>query len=114
VNQGDLVWVRFPFSDLQRGNVRPALVVSNDAYNAGHEDLVICAVTSNLAPSPTKVPLAATDLVQGRLPVASMVRADKILQVERGLLGPSFAHLTDEAFDRVSDVIARLVRREKR
>lgn len=111
MKQGDLVWIRFPFSDLERSKVRPALVVSRDAYNQSHDDLVVCAVTSNLEPDPYKVPVSSDDLARGRLPIPSMVRADKILQVERGLIESSFAHLADKAFDLVSESIGALVRR---
>ena len=40
--QRDIVLVPFPFSDLSTPNVRPVLVLSNDAYNRRTEDLLVC------------------------------------------------------------------------
>jgi mRNA interferase MazF len=48
---GDVVLVPFPFTDQAGNKKRPAVVISNAAYNAAHRDLVIMAVTSQLRPS---------------------------------------------------------------
>lgn len=91
MKQRDLVWIRFPFSNLQQAKARPALVVSHDRYNREHPDVLICAVTSNLEERPYKVLLRSKDLEGGEIPVESMVRADKIIQVETGLVDRTFA-----------------------
>ena len=43
-----IVWVQFPFSNLSEHKVRPALVISNDAYNNAKQDVLLCAITSSL------------------------------------------------------------------
>ena len=111
MKQRDIVWVRLPFSDLERQKARPALVVSNDEYNAGHADAVVCAVTSNLREDPHKVRIGPKDLEAGTLPLASMVRADKLLQVEKALIARSFARLKPAAYDAVVERIHKLLRR---
>lgn len=45
-NPGDVVLVRFPFTDLSSTKKRPALVVSPDGFTANHGDLVVLAMTS--------------------------------------------------------------------
>ncbi|MDQ6815598.1 MAG: type II toxin-antitoxin system PemK/MazF family toxin [Bacteroidota bacterium] len=30
---GDIVWVKFPFTDASSGKLRPALIISNDTVN---------------------------------------------------------------------------------
>ena len=47
---GDVVLVRFPFTDQTAAKQRPAVVVSNDTYNASKPDVVIMAITSQLRP----------------------------------------------------------------
>jgi hypothetical protein len=42
VTAGDVVLVRFPFSDLSQPKLRPAIVLAD----AGRGDLVLCQVTS--------------------------------------------------------------------
>jgi mRNA interferase MazF len=48
--QGDVVLVPVPFTDLASQKRRPVIVVSNDAYNRQSADVVVVAMTSN----PTK------------------------------------------------------------
>jgi len=45
-NPGDVVLVRFPFTDLSSTKKRPALVVSPGGFTAKHGDLVVLAMTS--------------------------------------------------------------------
>ncbi|MFO0840215.1 MAG: type II toxin-antitoxin system PemK/MazF family toxin [Phycisphaerae bacterium] len=46
MNCGDVVLVLYPFTDMTGSKVRPAIVVSNDAFNRG-EDLVFVPVSSS-------------------------------------------------------------------
>jgi mRNA interferase MazF len=50
---GDVVLVPFPFTSQTVSKKRPAVVVSNHAYNTTRPDVVVMAVTSQLRPSPT-------------------------------------------------------------
>jgi mRNA interferase MazF len=47
-NFGDVVLVRFPFTDQTSFKQRPAVVVSNRSYNASRPDAVIMAITSQV------------------------------------------------------------------
>jgi len=49
---GDVVLVPFPFTSQATSKKRPAVVVSNRAYNAAKPDVVLMAITSQLRPSP--------------------------------------------------------------
>ena len=44
--RGDVVLVRFPFTDLTTTKRRPALVISTDLYNQSQINLIIAAITS--------------------------------------------------------------------
>lgn len=109
MNQRDLVWIRFPFSNLEEAKARPALVVSHDRYNRSHPDVLICAVTSNPEQAPSKVPLTSEDLEDGDLPVESMVQADKLIQVEADLVDHAFARVSDDRYDDVVGSIVDLI-----
>jgi mRNA interferase MazF len=56
---GDVVLVRFPFTNQAAFKQRPAVVVSNHAYNTSRPDVVIMAITSQLrspsAPGETRI-----------------------------------------------------------
>jgi mRNA interferase MazF len=45
---GDIVLVRFPFTNQNAFKQRPAAVVSNRAYNQARPDVIIMAITSQL------------------------------------------------------------------
>lgn len=49
---GDIVLVRFPFTDQVGSKQRPAAVVSSAAYNRARPDLILLAVTSQVKPKP--------------------------------------------------------------
>ena len=48
---GDVLLVPFPFTNQAGTKKRPAVIISNTAYNTAQRDLVIMAVTSQLKPS---------------------------------------------------------------
>ena len=112
MNQQELVWVKLPFSNLRESKVRPALIVSNDRYNKSNPDIIVCAITSKLKESPYSVLIESNDLSSGNLPIKSRVRADKIMQIEKGLIIKAFAKLESKAFDKVINEIVDLVRRK--
>ena len=45
---GQIVLVRFPFTDQRGGKQRPAVVVSSNAYNQTRPDIVLIAITSQI------------------------------------------------------------------
>lgn len=47
--QGDILLVPIPFSDLSSQKRRPVIVISNHVYNQKATDLVVVAMTSNPA-----------------------------------------------------------------
>lgn len=47
-NFGDVVLVAFPFTNLQATKQRPAVVISDAAYQQGRADIVMMAITSQL------------------------------------------------------------------
>src|SRR5579862_9898963 len=46
--RGDVVLVEFTFTDESDKKLRPALVVSSDAYQQGRQEVIIAAITSNV------------------------------------------------------------------
>ncbi|MEM4249233.1 MAG: type II toxin-antitoxin system PemK/MazF family toxin, partial [Candidatus Nitrosotenuis sp.] len=46
--QGDILLIAFPFSDLTKVKQRPVLVLSNKNHNYSSNDFICCGITSNL------------------------------------------------------------------
>ena len=113
MNQQDLVWVRLPFSSLEKSKVRPAVVVSNNEYNKRSKDVVVCAITSKVEEKQYSIIIDNGNLSSGNLPIKSRIRIDKILQIEKKLIIKSFARLNDKTFDGLVNEIINLVKRNK-
>jgi len=47
--RGDVVLVRYPFTDLSSSKTRPAVIMSGALYHGLQPDLVLVALTSNIA-----------------------------------------------------------------
>lgn len=56
--QGDIVLVPFPFTDQSAVKQRPAVVMSSEAYNLIHPDLILAPVTSQIHGMPDEVSLS--------------------------------------------------------
>ncbi|MGH7194478.1 MAG: type II toxin-antitoxin system PemK/MazF family toxin, partial [Candidatus Saccharimonadales bacterium] len=52
---GDVVIVKFPFTDLVAHKKRPAVIVSDPSFAATHGDLVVVALTSQPADASTRL-----------------------------------------------------------
>jgi mRNA interferase MazF len=76
---GAVVLVRFPFSDLSRAKLRPAIVLAH----AGRGDAVLCQVTSKSYGDARAIAIGATDLTTGSLRVASFARPGKLFTAKR-------------------------------
>jgi len=86
IAQRDVVLVYFPFSDASSGKMRPAVVISCDAYNALHQDVVVCAITSQHRNTDYGVVLRPNQLDSGTIPQKSLIRVDTIGRLHRSLI----------------------------
>ncbi len=65
---GDVVWIVLdPVIGTEQGGRRPAIVLTDDGYNALYPRSVICPITRNATPWPTKVLLPAGMKTQGAI-----------------------------------------------
>jgi len=108
--QGEIVLVPFPFSDLSSIKQRPVLVLSNIAYNDNSEDMVTCGITSNLKDADYSVLVGNKDLAYGTLPVTSRIRADKIFALKQSLAKKKIAKINNRLFEQVKEKIAKLIK----
>jgi len=105
--RGDVVLVPFPFTDLTGTKQRPALVVSSDAFNATHSDVILVAITSQI---PTRLAgdellIPQNDLPQCGLPKASMVKSSKIVTLHQQLIIRRLGGMPPAILTRILDLI---------
>ena len=107
--QGDIVLVPVPFTDLTSTKRRPVIVLSNDRYLRSSPDMLVVAMTSNPAPSPYGFTIDTPDLVRGRLNHAGTVRVDKVFTLSQQLGTRIFGQVNAAVLDRVRSVLSALV-----
>ena len=79
---GSIVLVPFPFSDLSRSKLRPAVVLAE----VGRGDRVLCQVTSNPYGDASAIPLDESAFARGSLRVASYARPGKLFTASDDLV----------------------------
>jgi mRNA interferase MazF len=63
--QGDIVLVPVPFTDLSSQKRRPVIVKSNDAYHRTAADFVVVAMTSSTFSTAYSFQVRSNDLIEG-------------------------------------------------
>ena len=101
---GDVVLVRFPFTDLSTAKLRPAVVL------AGHgDDLTIVGIFSGLPERPreTWVPLSTEDpaFPQAGLKTSSVIKAERTAVIERSIVVRRLGSLTPAKMDEMKRAV---------
>ena len=102
-NQGDILLVPLPFTDLSSEKRRPVLVLSKNYYNEATDDLIVAAITSNIDSKPYIVLLSNNDMAGGNLKTDSCVRADKIYTLSRNIVVKNFGRVKPKIIKEVKD-----------
>ncbi len=93
-NQGDIVLIPIPFTDLSSQKRRPVIVISNDAYNRKTADIVVVAMTSNPIAADYSFTITSSDLERGNLNRPGKVRVDKIYTLSQSIVVKTLGELT--------------------
>ncbi|MDG6906263.1 MAG: type II toxin-antitoxin system PemK/MazF family toxin [Nitrososphaerota archaeon] len=109
ISQRDILLLKFPFSDLGGSKVRPALVISNDQYNARAEDFIAVAITSNLKTRGLSILVTNDDLEKGRLIVQSKIKPDKIFSASKKLVRMNVGKVNENIHQKVLRTIWEVI-----
>jgi mRNA interferase MazF len=97
LKHSDIVQIPFPFSDLTQQKRRPVLLLTApDAFG----DFLATAITSQ-AGHDDGIPIFDNDIVEGRLPKASWVRATKLFSLNQSSVVIALGSLKPDAFERI-------------
>lgn len=94
LRRGDVVLVPFPFTDLTSKKLRPALVVSGEIYHATEPDIIVAAITSNVAAHQGPTDYTLQDWQEANLHVPSVVKS-VLATIDPKLVRYRLGHLTD-------------------
>lgn len=107
--QGDIVLIPFPFTDLTTTKQRPALIISKTDYNQKTEDIITCGITSNLQNSDYSVLVDNENLTEGSIPMKSRIKADKMFTLKQSLVNKKLAKLNTATLEKVRAELQKLV-----
>lgn len=102
---GQVVLVRFPFSDLTAPKLRPAVVLAD----AGRGDSILCQVTSNSYGDQQAITLDASDFASGTLRRASVARPGKLFTAHASLVSASAGTLRDQKLTEIRTAVINLI-----
>lgn len=105
---GAVVLIPFPYSDLSRAKLRPAVVLAD----AGRGDVVLCQVTSNAYADASAVELTGIDFTEGALRHTSYARPAKLFTASATLAIRRIGVLGSASRNRIVDAVVDLLRPE--
>ena len=103
---GAVVLVSFPFSDLSRSKLRPAVVLAG----VSRGDHVLCQVTSNPYADPNAVELTEEHFREGSLRRVSYARPGKLFTANTELFERQVGLLSEEARREIVAEVVKLLR----
>src|SRR5581483_11431568 len=106
--QGDIVLVPVPFTDLSSRKRRPVIVISNNDYNRAAPDMVIVGMTSQPRPSAYAFTITSADLERGALNHPGQVRVDKVFTLAQSLAVRTFERVKGLVLDRIRGLLQDL------
>ena len=102
---GVVVLVRFPFSDLSRSKLRPAVVLAD----AGRGDWILCQITSKPYGDTRAISITDASFTTGSLRIKSYARPGKLFTSNQSLIMAQVGSLRGEALkqiiERVVDIL---------
>ncbi len=99
-NQGDVVWVNFPFTDGVGAKRRPALVISGTRVNK-HGDYLLMQITSKSHDDGLSYPLSEADYSEKPLEIISYLRLHKIFILSEALIIGKASTLSRGSFEAI-------------
>ncbi len=99
--QGEIVVVPFPFSDLSSIKRRPVLVLSKKSDNLISEDMITCGITSNIKDSRYSVLIGNESLDKGQIPAKSRIKVNKLFTIDKRIVEKSVGRINKKTFNTV-------------
>lgn len=106
--QGDIVLIPVPFTDLSSQKQRPVIAISNNVYNRKTADIIVVAMTSNPADTAYSFAISSSDLGNGVLNRPGRIRVDKVYTLSQSIVRRTFGRVKPEVLDHIRNVLLEL------
>ncbi|MFQ6043134.1 MAG: type II toxin-antitoxin system PemK/MazF family toxin [Candidatus Poribacteria bacterium] len=103
---GAVVLVPFPFSDLSRAKLRPAVVLAD----VGRGDWILCQVTSNPYGDSQAITLTNASFATGSLHLTSYARPGKLFTANDNLMVTQVGTLKADVLQQIIDAVINVLR----
>ena len=107
--QGEIIVVPFPFSDLSSIKQRPVLILSKDNDNKLSEDIITCGITSNLKNMRYSVLIDNNNLENGKIPAKSRIKIDKLFTLNKNIIKKRVAKINKITLSKVKEEFCKLI-----
>jgi mRNA interferase MazF len=97
--------VRFPFSDLSRSKLRPAVVLAD----TGRNDWILCQITSQPYADPFAVEITNSDLSSGSFRKDSYARPGKLFTANSTIMTKQIGELKPEKLEEIIRAVVSLI-----
>lgn len=106
--QGDIVLIPVPFTDLTSQKKRPVIVISSNDYNRLNADIVVVAMTSRPMVNAFGFQIDSSDLISGHLNHPGTIRADKIYTLASAIVVKRFGKVSPVIVERIRSLLSEL------
>jgi mRNA interferase MazF len=100
---GDIVLLKFPFSDTINFKKRPALIINE--FNDG--DIIVCRITSQQYNTPYDLYVENWDKVGLKLP--SVIRIHKLATMEKDMVDKKIGRIDNSVKEKIKLIVNKLV-----
>lgn len=107
--QGEIVIVPFPFTNLSGIKQRPVLILSKKEYNTAAEDVITCGITSNLKNDAHSIRIDNTNLLEGKVLAPSRIKVDKLFTLHQSIIIKRMGRLNQDTIREVKDRLFKLM-----
>ena len=102
LNFGDVVLLKFPFTDGKSYKRRPALIIND--YDDG--DIIVCRITSQIYETLNDVNI--NDWEKSGLRLPSVIRVHKLATLEKDLVEVKMGQIDNSTKEKIRIIIAKL------
>ncbi len=106
--RGDIVWVKFPFSDASSEKMRPALIISNNTINKTR-DYLLMQITTRLRGDKLSLSIQKQDYKEAPLLKQSELRLHKIFILHETLLESKITSVNENFMKAVINKVLALL-----